>query len=134
MLFKLLGLPVSLPAAGIKFCLQQVLNAAEAELTDPAPVKEELLNLQLQLEEGEISEEDYVEREAVLMRRLREIRAYRERRAREQRARLPDGGVAGPQGATVEITTDEPLPSSTPPSPPAAAGDARGRRESQTKR
>ncbi len=126
MLLKLLGLPVTLPAAGIKFCLQQVLNAAEAEMTDPAPVKEELLNLQLQLEEGEIGEEEYVEREAVLMRRLREIRAYREQRAREQRARLPEGGVARPQGALVEITTDEPLPTGVAPGPPAAAGGVSG--------
>jgi acyl carrier protein len=57
MLFKLLALPVSLPAAGIKFCFQQVLNAAEAELMDPAPVKEALLNLQLRLEESEITED-----------------------------------------------------------------------------
>src|SRR6266536_3386761 len=88
MLFKLLGLPLTLPAAGIKFCFQQVLNAAEAELMDPAPVKEALLNLQLQLEEGEITEEEYVEAEAVLMRRLREIRSYREEKAKEQLAAL----------------------------------------------
>ncbi len=45
LVLKLLGLPVTLPAAGIKFCLQQVVNAAEAGMTYPAPVKEELLNL-----------------------------------------------------------------------------------------
>ena len=132
MLFKLLGLPVTLPAAGIKFCLQQVLNAAEAELSDPAQVKEELLALQLRLEEGEITEEEYVEREAVLMRRLREIRAYREQKAREQRARLGAPAAAGParpDGAVVEITTDLPLPSRPAPSPPESAAGA-PRRES----
>jgi Gas vesicle protein G len=134
MLFKLLGLPVTLPAAGIKFCLQQVLNAAEAELGDPAPVKEELLNLQLQLEEGEITEEEYVEREAVLMRRLREIRAYRQRKAQEQRDRMAAsavGGLARPQGAVVEFTADAPPPNraaSAPPSPAVAPPLAGGRR------
>jgi hypothetical protein len=109
MLFKLLGLPVTLPAAGIKFCLQQVLNAAEAELMDPAPVKEALLTLQLQLEEGEITEEEYVEHEAVLMRRLREIRAYREQRAKEELARLAAKGQPLAQGPIVEFTADEPF-------------------------
>src|SRR5919199_3502522 len=106
MLLKLLGLPLTLPAAGIKFCFQQVLNAAETELMDPAPVKEALLNLQLKLEEGEITEEEYVEHEAVLMRRLREIRAYREQKAKEQLARLAARGQARPQvpqGAVVEL-------------------------------
>ncbi len=89
MLFRLLSLPVALPAAGIKFCLQQVLNAAEAELLDPEPVKEELLLLQLKLEEGEITEEEYLEREAALMQRWREIRAYRARRLGGDRSEGP---------------------------------------------
>jgi hypothetical protein len=112
MLFKLLGLPFSLPAAGVKFCFQQVLNAAEAELMDPAPVKEALLNLQLQLEEEEITEEEYVEAEAVLMVRLREIRAYREQKAKEQLAKLAAqrGRASEPEGPVVEFTSDEPFP------------------------
>ncbi len=57
---------------------------AEAELYDESVVHEQLLLLQLQLEEGELSEEEYTEREAVLMERLREIRAYHEQRAREE--------------------------------------------------
>src|SRR4029450_12131161 len=115
MLFKLLALPISLPAAGIKFCLQQVLNAAEAELMDPAPVKEALLNLQLRLEEGEITEDEYVEAEAELMRRLRETRAYREQRAQEQLASLAAqrGRPVEPQRPTVEFTADEPLRAAT---------------------
>lgn len=119
MLFKLLGLPFSLPAAGVKFCFQQVLNAAEAELMDPAPVKEALLNLQLQLEEGELSEEEYVEQEAVLMRRLREIRAYREQKAKEALAHLAAQRQPAPEGPVVEFTADEPYPEAAPPAPAA---------------
>ncbi|MGI8422958.1 MAG: gas vesicle protein GvpG, partial [Chloroflexota bacterium] len=71
MLFKLLALPLSLPAAGIKFCFQQLLNTAENELTDDEPVKEALLLLTLQLEEGEIGEAEFAREEAVLHARLR---------------------------------------------------------------
>jgi|SRR5579884_832244 hypothetical protein len=76
---RLLLLPITGPIAGIRWCLKQVANVAERELMDDAAVKDELLELQMALETGDISEEDYAEREAVLMRRLREIRAYRER-------------------------------------------------------
>jgi hypothetical protein len=69
--------PVTLPVAGVRWVLGQVQTAAEAELTDDSSVKEELLELQLQLELGEIDEETFTEREAILFARLREIRAYR---------------------------------------------------------
>jgi hypothetical protein len=95
MLLKLLGLPLSLPAAGLRFCFNQIIQAVDAELLDDAPVKEALLLLQLQLEEGEIEEDEFQEREAELFQRLREIRAYREARLREQVAEQGEdqGGV-----------------------------------------
>jgi len=95
MLLKLLGLPLSLPAAGMRFCFNQIIQAVDAELLDDAPVKEALLLLQLQLEEGEIEEDEFQEREAELFQRLREIRAYREARLREQVAEQGEdlGGV-----------------------------------------
>ncbi|HEX2037496.1 MAG TPA: gas vesicle protein GvpG [Chloroflexota bacterium] len=104
MLLKLLGLPVTLPAAGIKFCLEQVRAAAEAELNDPEPVKEALLLLQLKLEEGEITEEEYAAEEATLMQRLREIRATREAQARREReARGGAGESASGWQVSVEL-------------------------------
>jgi Gas vesicle protein G len=95
MLLKLLGLPLSLPAAGLRFCFNQIIQAVDAELLDDAPVKEALLLLQLQLEEGEIEEDEFQEREAELFQRLREIRAYRDERLREQVAEQGEdrGGV-----------------------------------------
>lgn len=78
---RLLLLPITGPAAGIRWCLKQVVNIAEQELMDDSAVKDELLELQMMIETGDISEEDYVAREAVLMQRLRDIRAYRERLA-----------------------------------------------------
>ncbi len=73
--------PVTLPVAGVRWVLGQVQTAAEAELTDDTPVREELLELQLALELGDIDEETYTAREAELFARLREIRAYREQLA-----------------------------------------------------
>ena len=78
---QVLLLPITGPIAGIRWCLKQVVNIAEQELMDDTAVKDELLELQMALETGGISEDDYTAREAVLMRRLREIRAYRERLA-----------------------------------------------------
>ena len=78
---RILLLPITGPVAGIRWCLKQVVNIAEQEMMDDTAVKDELLELQMALETGDLSEEEYTEREAVLMRRLREIREYRERLA-----------------------------------------------------
>lgn len=85
MLFKLLGLPFSLPVAGMKFVFQQVADLADHELYDESAVHEQLLLLQVHLEEGDIDEAEYVEREAELMVRLREVKA-RKRALQEQAA------------------------------------------------
>jgi hypothetical protein len=79
LLAKLLFFPIAGPVAGIKWSLNKVTQVAEEELTDDAPVKQELMELQMQLELGDITDDEYVEREAVLMARLREVRAWRER-------------------------------------------------------
>jgi len=82
-LFKLLALPIIAPAAGIRYCIEKVVEYAEHELTDDEPVREQLLELQIELEDGRVTEEEYAERETVLLARLREIRELRQRLARE---------------------------------------------------
>lgn len=79
LLSKVLFFPITGPVAGIRWSLNQVIQVAEEELTDDTPVKQDLMELQMQLELGDITDEEYVEREAVLMARLREVRAWRER-------------------------------------------------------
>ena len=79
LLSKLLLFPVSGAVAGIRWSLNQVQKVVEEELTDDEPVKRELMELQMKLELGDIDDEEYVRREADLMVRLREIRAWRER-------------------------------------------------------
>jgi hypothetical protein len=85
---KLLLLPYSLPAAGIRYCFNKVIEVAEQEMTDDTAVKEELLLLSLRLDEGEIDEAEFRRQEAPLLARYSEIRAYRRQMAEEQLAGL----------------------------------------------
>ena len=83
-LFKLLALPITAPVAGVRYCIEKVVEFAEHELTDEEPVRQQLLELQIELEEGRVTEDEYVEREAVILARLREIRERRKQLAREE--------------------------------------------------
>jgi gas vesicle protein GvpG len=79
---NILLFPVTGPVAGIRWTLAKVQQVAEEELTDDSAVKQELMELQMQLELGDIDDDGYVRREAELMQRLREIREWRERLGR----------------------------------------------------
>lgn len=76
MLFKLLFAPITLPASGVRFLMETVQTMAEQELYDMAKIREDLVLLQLKLEEGDITEDEYVVQEADVMVRLREAREY----------------------------------------------------------
>ncbi len=76
MLFKLLFAPITMPASGARFLMNTVLTMAEQELYDVAKIREELVLLQLRLEEGEITEDEYVAQEGDIMVRLRTAREY----------------------------------------------------------
>lgn len=76
MLFKLLTAPITAPLAGFRFVLGRVEEMAERELYDVERIREELLLLQLRLDEGEISEQEYLAEEADIMTRLRAAREY----------------------------------------------------------
>jgi hypothetical protein len=75
-----------LPVSGIKFVLRTLGQVAEEQYTDTAPIKEKLLELQVQLENEEITEAEYVQREAQILRELREI----ENRKREMAGLPPE--------------------------------------------
>jgi hypothetical protein len=79
LLSNVLFFPVTGPVAGIRWVLSNVQKVAEDELTDDTPVKQELMELQLQLELGDIDDAEYLVREQALMQRLREVREWRER-------------------------------------------------------
>jgi len=79
LLKHLLFWPYTGPKFLTEFSLRQVEGVAREELTDDSGVKADLLELQLQLELGDIDDDEYLVREAALMQRLREIRDWRER-------------------------------------------------------
>ena len=64
----------SLLVGSLQFVLDKVLAAAEAESQDDTALREQLLDAQMRLELGEISEEDFVEVERDVLARIREIK------------------------------------------------------------
>jgi hypothetical protein len=90
----------SLLIGGIRFVLDKIAAAVEAELNDDTALKEELLAAQMRLEMGEISEEEFVQIERQL---LDGIRAVRER----QRAASEDAGDLRITGIEATAWDDE---------------------------
>jgi hypothetical protein len=140
LLKHLLFWPVTGPEFLVKFSLDKVQGAVREQLTDDQTVKEDLMALQMRLELGEIDDDEYVQLEAQLMERLRDVRRWREefgmgmaggpvqvaRAAQEEAApnvaenviaspegtddtadeERPRGGIASPDGASVEVSFD----------------------------
>jgi hypothetical protein len=78
LLSSILLAPFTGPWDGTMWTLDKVRRAVEDELTDDSTIKEDLMRLQLELESGDIDDEEYLAREQVIMQRLREVRAWRE--------------------------------------------------------
>jgi hypothetical protein len=69
---------------------------ADEELLNDQPWKERLIELQMMLEVGDISEEEYAVQEQQVFQMLREIRARREAMARDAaaaRGEEPESGI-----------------------------------------
>jgi len=86
LLDDILLLPITGPIAGFKWVMNTIQKMADEELMNDQPWKERLIELQMRLEIGEISEEDYVVEEAVVFQALRDIRARKEEIARQMAA------------------------------------------------
>jgi hypothetical protein len=139
LLKHLLFWPVTGPEFLVKFSLDKVEGAVREQLTDDQSVKEDLMMLQMRLELGEIDDNEYLQAEAQLMARLRDVRQWREQfgmgtgggpvqvarsssedlptpaeseeeSAEETNDTRPDapprGGIASPEGASVEVDFD----------------------------
>ena len=87
--------PLKGPISGIKWVMRTIQKMVDEELMNDQPWKERLIELQMRLELGEISEEDYVQEEAVVFQALRDIRARREEIARQIAAERDEeeGGI-----------------------------------------
>ena len=64
----------SLLLGSIRFMLDKVLAAAETEMQDDTALREQLLEAQMRLELGEITEEEFAEIERDVLIRIREIK------------------------------------------------------------
>jgi hypothetical protein len=64
----------SLLIGSIRFVLEKVAAAAEAEAHDDSALREQLLEAQMQLELGELSEHEFAEVEREILARIREIK------------------------------------------------------------
>jgi hypothetical protein len=105
---------------GLRFVLEKLAAAVEAELDDDSALREELLAAQMRLELGEIDEAEFARVEAALLRGIAEIRERRQGEA-------PAPGALRVTGAEVTLEGDEgEIADATP--TPAPAPKTRGRR------
>ena len=67
----------SMIVGSLRFVLDKIAAAAEAEASDDTSLRERLLEAQMQLELGEISEDEFVAIERDVLSRIREIKGSR---------------------------------------------------------
>ncbi len=71
---SLLTVPVTGPLRGLLWLAEQLRDQAERELFDPDRIRQQLTELELQLDLGQISEEEYDAAETALLEQLRHLR------------------------------------------------------------
>lgn len=59
---------------GLRFVMDKVAAAVDAEMNDADRLREDLLAAQMQLELGEITDEEFAEMESDILARMRELR------------------------------------------------------------
>lgn len=77
LLLRILTLPVSGPLEAAWWTANKLAERAEEVYYDDAPIKAALLDLELRLDLGKITEEEFEAEEAILLARLMEIRDYK---------------------------------------------------------
>ena len=82
----------SLLIGGIRFVLDKIAAAVEAQLNDDTVLKEELLAAQMRLEMGEMTEEEFVQIEREILDGIRAIRE-RQRESSEDEGELRITGI-----------------------------------------
>jgi hypothetical protein len=68
----------SLMISGIRWAIETVVTAAEAEMNDDTVLREQLLEAEMRREMGEISDDEFAGIEGDLLARIREIKERRE--------------------------------------------------------
>lgn len=88
-MLNLLLAPLTAPLDGIVWIAQQIQERAEAELDNAENLHKRLLALQLAVDMGEISEEDFEEQEEMLLLAIQELEE------RQRQAAVEDDEVMG---------------------------------------
>ena len=68
----------SLLIGSLRFVLDKIVAAAEAEAVDDSSLREQLLEAQMRLELGEITDDEFAEIETNVIARMREIRGQQQ--------------------------------------------------------
>jgi Gas vesicle protein G len=82
----------SLLVGGLRFVLDKIAAAVDSEMNDEGRLREELLAAQVQVELGEMDDEEFAELEADILARLREIREERQAAGTSGAVSLDRGG------------------------------------------
>ena len=94
-----------LPIKGVKWCLGQILQIAEKEMTNEQPIMQAILENEMAIEEGRIDKETYELRQNELMAALRQVREYKkqlaEEKARQAGYEKVPGSDMGPGGKAI---------------------------------
>jgi Gas vesicle protein G len=69
----------SLLIGSLRFVLDKVVQAAEAEMQDDTALREQLLEAQMRLELGEITDQEFAETERDILAAIREIKRPQQR-------------------------------------------------------
>lgn len=72
-LFDILAFPVMGPVKGVKWIAEKVDDTVQQAVSNKAKIKEDLLELQMQLEMGKIAEEEFNKQEKELLEKLDKI-------------------------------------------------------------
>lgn len=78
LLWKILSAPIMLPTKGMLFVFDKIREQAETELWDEGKVHQQLLQLQMMLDIGDISEADFYAAEEELLDRMDAIIAHKQ--------------------------------------------------------
>jgi hypothetical protein len=109
----------SLMIAGLRWTLQTIQRAADADMNDDRALREQLLEAEMRREMGDITDEEFTATERALLDRIRDIR---ERRG-EGAAALAFGGTReGDDGAGARVQVEASIGGDFHETEPADAG------------
>jgi hypothetical protein len=98
----------TLIVSGVRFVLNKLIEAVDAELYDESALREELLAAQMKLELGEIDEDEFVRIEEVVLAGLRDVAERKNAAAAEAAGEAPpEPGASRIEGRKLTVESVE---------------------------